>query len=70
MMTNKIKGKEISKSNDLKIYARLQKPKKKGKERIWISIRQDKPKKWKIAATLSYVNSIDIRFEKEKKRAE
>jgi acyl-CoA thioesterase len=63
-MPSKITGTPIATFNGLKIYAALHTPKKKGKQRIWISIRQDVPKDWKIAASLSYVNSIDIRFEK------
>ena len=63
-MPTKITGTPIATFKDLKIYATFQKPKKKGKERIWLSIRQNDPKEWRIAATLSYVNSIDVRFEK------
>jgi len=35
-----------------------------GKNRVWISVRQAKPKKWKLAASLCYVNAFDVRFEK------
>jgi hypothetical protein len=37
---------------------------KKGKDRIWISVRQSRPKEWKVAASLCYVNAFDVRFEK------
>ncbi len=69
-MSNKIKGKMIAEFNGLRIYARVKKPKKKGKERIYLSriylsIRQEKPKVWRVAATLSYAYSLDARFEKQ-----
>jgi len=63
-MVTKVKGKLICEIEGLKIYARIRKPKRRGKERIWIGIRQDKPKEWRTAATLSYVNGLDVRFEK------
>ena len=37
---------------------------KRGKDRIWISVRQSSPKKWRVAASLCYVNAFDVRFEK------
>jgi Tfp pilus assembly PilM family ATPase len=43
-MPSKISGTPIATFNGLKIYAKLQKAKKKGKDRIWINIRQDDPK--------------------------
>ena len=61
-------GKPIITFDDFKIYVEHQRAKKKGKDRIWISIRQKEPKDWRIAASLSYVNSIDVRFEKEKEK--
>ncbi len=63
-MATKIKGRLIATFSGLKIYASISKPKRRGKERMWISIRQDKPKEWRVSATLSYVNAIDVRFEK------
>lgn len=36
----------------------------RGKDRIWISVRQAKPKRWRLAASLCYVNAFDVRFEK------
>lgn len=63
-MQEKIKGELIAEIKSLKIYAVFKKPKKSGKERIWINIRQDKPKKWKTTSTLSYVNGLDVKFEK------
>jgi hypothetical protein len=68
-MGAKISGELIGTFNGLRIYGRLSKAKKKGKDRLWIHIRQDNPKEWRVAATLSYENSIDIRFESEAARA-
>lgn len=62
-MGAKISGELIGTFNGLRIYGRLRKAKRKGKDRVWIHIRQNDPKEWRIGATLSYANSIDIRFE-------
>lgn len=63
-MPIKIEGTPLATFNNLKIYANFHKPKTKGRETVWLSIRQDHPKKWRVATTLSYVNAMDIRFEK------
>ncbi len=68
-MGAKISGELIGTFNGLRIYGRLSKAKRRGKDRLWIHIRQDNPKGWRAAATLSYENSIDIRFESESARA-
>ena len=58
-------GKPIKIVDGLEIYVSKKKSKTgRGKDRIWISVRQDKPKKWRVAASLCYVNAVDIRFEK------
>ncbi len=64
-MGKKISGELIGEFGGLRIYGRISKAKRKGKDRLWIHIRQDDPKVWRIAATLSYANSLDIRFEKD-----
>ncbi len=64
-MGKKISGELIGEFGGLRIYGRISKAKRKGKDRLWIHIRQDDPKVWRIAATLSYDNSLDIRFEKD-----
>ncbi len=69
-MGAKISGELIATFNGLRIYGRLTKAKRKGKDRLWIHIRQDNPKEWRIAATLSYENSIDIRLESAAAREE
>jgi hypothetical protein len=62
-MGAKISGELIGTFNGLRIYGRLSRAKKKGKDRLWIHIRQPSEKNWRIAATLSYANSMDVRFE-------
>jgi len=57
-------GKLITAFKNLKIYVNDSPPKKKGKHRVWIRVRQDEPKEWRISATLSWTKAIDIRFEK------
>ncbi len=69
-MGSKISGELIGEFNGLRIYGRVSRAKKRGKDRLWIHIRQDNPKEWRIGATLSYENSIDIRFESEPGRSD
>ncbi len=64
-MGKKISGELIGEFNGLRIYGRLSTAKRRGKDRLWIHIRQDDPKAWRIAATLSYANSLDVRFEND-----
>ncbi len=65
-MPQKIKGVPICQYKELKIYATEQKPKtQKGKCRICIGIRQNKPKQWKIDRSLTYVHGADICFVEE-----
>ncbi len=37
----------------------------RGNDRVWISVRQAEPKKWRLSASLCYVNAFDVRFEKQ-----
>ena len=69
-MGAKISGELIGTFNGVRIYGRLSKAKRKGKDRLWIHIRQDDEKAWRVGATLSYENSIDIRFESVATRAD
>ena len=58
-------GKPIKIVEGLEIYVTQKKAKTpKGKDRIWVSVRQKRPKEWRVAASLSYVNAVDIRFER------
>ncbi len=69
-MGKKISGELIGEFNGLRIYGRVSKAKRRGKDRLWIHIRQDDPKTWRIAATLSYANSLDVRFENDAQSTE
>jgi len=62
----KPRGKPIENVDGLEIYV-LKCPSKtgKGKDRIWVCVRQKKPKNWRVSASLCYVNGFDIRFEAE-----
>jgi hypothetical protein len=61
----KVTGAPIARFHGLDIYATLLPSKTgKGKERIWVHVRQAGQKQWRIAASLCYVNALDIRFEK------
>lgn len=58
-------GLPVYKVQGLEIYVTKEPSKtKKGKDRIWISVRQSTPKQWRVAASLCYVNAFDVRFEK------
>jgi hypothetical protein len=68
-MSEKIekRSKLIAEENGLKIFMNYKKPKtSEGKERIWISIRQDKNKKWRQQSVLGYSKSADICFVNDK----
>ena len=60
----KVSGSPIYRTNGLDIYIKSIPAKHSGKDRLWIQVRQSKPKRWRIAASLCYVNAFDIRFEK------
>ena len=60
----KVSGKPIASVNGLDIYIQSMPAKSRGKDRLWIQVRQNTPKDWRIAASLCYVNAFDIRFEK------
>ena len=61
----KLKGPADLSVDGLDVYV-IRAPSKtgRGKDRVWISVRQDVPKKWRLSSSLCYVNSFDIRFEK------
>ena len=59
----KIKGEKLAEFHGLTVYGRLKKAKRHGKDRIWIQIRQDEPKKYRVAESLSYMRSLDVQFE-------
>jgi len=58
-------GSPIKTVDGLEIYINEQRSKTgTGKDRIWVSVRQAGTKKWRVAASLCYVNAFDVRFEK------
>lgn len=64
-MAKKIPGKPVYTYQGIEIYVNPQPAKtKKGKDRVWIHIRQDDAKAWQQDEELVYVNSADIRFKK------
>jgi hypothetical protein len=50
----------------LKIFINRKPAKGSGKNRIWIQIRQGKPKQWRVYETLAYARSVDIQFVEDK----
>ena len=62
----KITGKVIGKFKGLVIYAKLNEAKtEKGKDRIWIQIRQTGPRRRRVYECLSYARSVDVQFAEE-----
>ncbi len=63
------KGTLITTVKGLQIYVK-ESPSKTGtgRDRIWVSVRQAGSKKWRLSASLCYVNAFDIRFEKPTSR--
>lgn len=62
---SKIKGRPLAELEGLKIYAGLR-PSKRGKDRIWITITQDrKPYRWLMSSALAYTRSPRICFKEE-----
>jgi hypothetical protein len=62
-MAKKISGKRFRLIHGFEVYVNHQPAKTaKGKDRIWIHIRQPDKPKWVNDESLMYVNSADIRF--------
>ncbi len=65
-MPSKIRGRLIGRHEGIEIYVTPNNAKtQKGKDRVWIQIRQRTPKKWRVQTTLSYAKASDIMFIKE-----
>jgi len=58
----KISGDVIGVFQGLTIYGKLHKAKRYGKNRIWIQIRQDKAKRFRVSECLSYARAVDVQF--------
>lgn len=62
--TGKVRGRVLGTISGITVTAHLHKAKTlKGKNHVWIQLRQNSGKPWRIGASLSYVNAADIRFE-------
>jgi hypothetical protein len=55
-------GQKLAEFHGLTIYGKLKKAKREGKDRIWIQIRQEAHKPFRVYETLSYARSVDIQF--------
>ena len=64
-MPTKLTGTPINIGHGFKIYVGKPSNPKKGKPRIWISIRQDDPKEWRTYESLIYPHGADIQFVKK-----
>ena len=59
----KVHGKIVGSEHGLTVTVALKPPKtEKGKERLWLQIRQNGNKKWRVYECLSYARSVDIAF--------
>jgi hypothetical protein len=59
---SKVKGKALIRVSGLTIYGKVTMPKRRGKARVLIQIRQDKTHDWHVSECLSYTRSVDIIF--------
>jgi hypothetical protein len=60
----KLPGEFFGTFDGLTISVQTLRAKKMGRDRLWIQIRQnDRPKRWRVSASLSYARSADIQFE-------
>src|SRR5438094_306350 len=59
----KMRGEVIAEFHGLTIYGLLRRAKKSGRDRVWIQIRQNLPKRYRVSESLSYMRSVDIQFE-------
>jgi hypothetical protein len=64
----KISGKRLHSLHGLTVYADLRIPKRRGKARLQIQIRQDKGFDWRVEQCLNYGRSLDVLFATETMR--
>lgn len=64
----KIKGKMLGKLGPFTIYGAVKKPKRRGKVRVLVQIRQNKSHDFHVAECLSYTRSVDILFATDTER--
>jgi hypothetical protein len=58
----KVHGSLVGIVDGLTVTVALKKPRGKGKERLWIQIRQNNGKKWRVYTCLAYARSLDVQF--------
>jgi hypothetical protein len=58
----KVTGKLIGEAYGITITARYHHAAKNGKDRIWIQLRQNNGKKWRMHTTLAYAKAVDVAF--------
>ena len=59
----KVEAEIIGEFHGVTIYGKLQLAKRGGKDRLWIQIRQNAAKVYRVAESLCYARSADIQFE-------
>jgi hypothetical protein len=62
MANAKVTGQPLGNFHGLEITGMFKKATRGGKDQIWIQIRQEKPKKFRVRESLSYARSVDIEF--------
>jgi hypothetical protein len=65
---SKVKAPKLCEFEGLEIHGGLFRAKRTGKDRVWIQIRQQKPKKWHVSTTLSYAQALDVQFQRDKEK--
>jgi hypothetical protein len=63
---SKMKTPKLFELEGLDVHGKLFRAKRTGKDRIWIQIRQQKPKKWHVSTTLSYAQGLDVQFQRDR----
>ena len=59
----KVKGQFLAEFHGLLIFGNFKAAKKKGRNRVWLQVRQQTPKRYRVAESLSYMRSADLQFE-------
>jgi hypothetical protein len=59
----KVKGRVLEVIDGLIVSVDVKRAKSHGKDRIWFQIRQQDPKKWRVAESLAYARGVDVQFE-------
>jgi hypothetical protein len=65
---SKVRAPKLFEFEGLEVYGILLKAKRTGKDRVWIQIRQQKPKKWHVSTSLNYAQGVDLQFQREQEK--